>query len=96
MKCAAEILAITITLENKRKIVICTCYRVGTLGMKNRSEIHDFLRKIRIKKNISNLIITGDLNLSSVNWPENMSSDKTEQSFIDTFSNFGLEQLIKP
>ena len=39
LKHEAEILAIEVTLENKTKIIIATCYRVGTLGMHNADEI---------------------------------------------------------
>ena len=35
IKCKAELLAVEITLEDKSKIIIVTCYRVGTLGAEN-------------------------------------------------------------
>ena len=37
--CSAELLAIELTLPNKTKIILTTCYRVGTLGISNCSEI---------------------------------------------------------
>ena len=39
LKCQAEMLAVEIVLENKTKIIISTCYRVGTLGLNNAEEI---------------------------------------------------------
>ena len=93
-KCAAEFLGITLTLKNKKKIVLCTCYRVGNLGLKNHSEVQNYLRKLKTKKGISNIIVIGDLNLSSINWPDYSSTVAVEEIFLNTFSNFGLEQLI--
>ena len=52
LSCAAELLGITLTLKNNKKIAICTCYRVGTLGKRNHEEVHEYLHKIRARKNI--------------------------------------------
>ena len=39
LKCMAEILGIEIQLENKTKVIIATCYRVGTLGVQNAEDL---------------------------------------------------------
>ena len=51
-KCSAELLAIAIELRlsNKTKMILTTCYRVGTLGMTNCSEILNALGKLSSKK----------------------------------------------
>ena len=50
LKCKAEILAIEIMLENNTKIIISTCYRVGTLGLNNAEEILKVISTIMRKK----------------------------------------------
>ena len=39
-------------------------------------------------------MIAGDLNLPGIDWQNYCSSNPIEQLFLDTFSNFGIEQLI--
>ena len=46
----AEILGIEIQLENKTKVIIATCYRVGTLGLQNAEEILKGVRTLTRKK----------------------------------------------
>ena len=46
----AEILGIEIVLENKTKVIIATCYRVGTLGLLNAKEILKGVRTLTRKK----------------------------------------------
>ena len=43
VKCAAELLAVILTLPDCTKIIISTCYRVGTLGISNCKEIMNTL-----------------------------------------------------
>ena len=50
LKCMAEILGIEIVLENKTKVIIATCYRVGTLGLQNAEEILKGVRTLTRKK----------------------------------------------
>ena len=50
LKCMAEILGIEIVLENKTKVIIATCYRVGTLGLQNAEEILKGIRTLTRKK----------------------------------------------
>ena len=45
LKCQAEILSVEIDFGNSRKICISTCYRVGTLGDENHSEIEKISKK---------------------------------------------------
>ena len=61
LKYEAEILAVEITLENKTKIIIATCYRVGTLGMRNADEILKALRIITRKKSVKKCVMIGTL-----------------------------------
>ena len=57
LKYNAEFLAIELVLENENKIIVATCYRVGTLGIDNcrevAKEINTLLRKKRVKKILS-------------------------------------------
>ena len=41
LKCRAEILSIVLTDKTGKKTIICTCYRVGTLGTGNHDRIKD-------------------------------------------------------
>ena len=50
LKCKAEMLAVEIVLENKTKIIISTCYRVGTLGLNNAEEILNAVSTLMRKK----------------------------------------------
>ena len=50
MKYKTEFLAIELILEDKSKIIIATCYRVGTLGMDNYRNISDIIRRLLRKK----------------------------------------------
>ena len=92
LKCNAEFLAIELVLENKNKIIVATCYRVGTLGIDNCREvaINTLFRKKRVKK----FFLIGDFNLSNADWSNNCSSNGTEQAFIEEFIRAGLIQLI--
>ena len=55
VKCAAELLAVELTLPDCTKIIISTCYRVGTLGISNCKEIMNTLNKLSRKKCFVNL-----------------------------------------
>ena len=95
LKPEAELLSVELTLSNKRKIVICTCYRVGTLGTSNHSKIKQHIEALAKRKNVAQIIIVGDFNLKSIDWSEPASSIiPIEQNFIDTFSDLGLQQLV--
>ena len=47
VKCTAELLAVELTLPDCTKIIITTCYRVGTLGVANCNQIIQTLNKLR-------------------------------------------------
>ena len=93
-KCAAEIVAVTLTFKSGKKMVICTCYRVGTLGDTNYKEINSYLQKIRARSGLTNLIVVGDFNFPEVDWESNHSRNSIDQNFLDMFSNLGFAQLI--
>ena len=93
-KCSAEIVAATLTFKSGKKMIICTCYRVGTLGDANYKEINSYLQKIRARSNLTNLIVVGDFNLPDIDWESNHSCHSIDNHFLDMFSNLGLAQII--
>ena len=91
--------AVELTLDNKSKLIFCTCYRVGTLGLHNHEVIADNLRSLflRNKKRVAKIFIIGDFNLSSVHWPLDNNlpiTNLTEKCHVDTFSELDLVQCI--
>ena len=94
LKCKAEMIAIELVLDDGSKIVISTCYRVGTLGTSNYQEIVNALQKLLRKKRLKKFSLVGDFNLSSTNWVTNLSTHSTEQMFLDAFIRLGLLQCI--
>ena len=93
-KASAEIIAVTLTFKSGKKIILCTCYRVGTLGEHNLKEVESYIKKIRSRRGISSLIVTGDFNLPSVDWDTHHSNVAIERSFLDLFHNLGMDQII--
>ncbi len=89
-----EMLAVRITFPNAQSIIICTCYRVGTLGLPNHATIVKYIHSLVCKKNPPKIYIVGDFNLPSADWPNAKSDIPIEQSFIDSFSDLSLSQLI--
>ena len=94
IKCGSEILAIQLTMGNGKKVVICTCYRVGTLGIPNHDTIIGGLRSFLCKKKLERAIIIGDFNLSEASWSTLSSPMPIEQMFINSFCQIGLKQCI--
>ena len=94
IKCRAEILGVTLKFSDGRKFIICTCYRVGTLGSVNHTYIDEYLRNLRMRRGISNICLVGDFNMRHTHWQSLHSSDSVEQSFINTFSDLGFTQLV--
>ena len=94
MKYKAEFLAIELILEDKSKIIIATCYRVGTLGIDNYRNISDIIRRLLRKKRVKKFFLIGDFNLNKANWLLNTSTNSIEQAFLDEFVQAGLIQLI--
>ena len=83
-----------IILNDASKIVITTCYRVGTLGIQNCNEICHALTKLLRKKRVKKLFIIGDLNLHNVNWDKNSSLSNVEKLFLEEFFRLSLIQCI--
>ena len=94
VKYKSEFIAIELILEDKSKIIIATCYRVGTLGMENFRNISDIIKLLLRKKKVKKFFLIGDFNLSKANWLLNTSTNSIEQAFLDEFVQAGLVQLI--
>ena len=94
VKCAAELLAIELSLPDSTKIIISTCYRVGTLGISNYNEIMQALNKLSRKKMLRKFVIIGDFNLKGVNWDMGNSTNSLENEFVNGFADLGLLQCI--
>ena len=95
LKCNAEILGVELLLSDGKKVLICSCYRVGTLGASNHSQIDNYLKSIKRKRKINSIYMIGDMNLAHANWDTLSSTDHVEQSFINTFCELGFDQLIQ-
>ena len=97
VKCAAELLAVELTLPDCTKIIISTCYRVGTLGISNCKEIMNTLNKLSRKKMLRKFVVIGDFNLKNVNWNAGngiISTSSLENEFLNGFADLGLLQCI--
>ena len=88
--CSAELLAIELILPNKTKIIVTTCYRVGTLGMSNCSKILNILGKLSRKKMLRKFIIVGDFNLNGIDWGSGYTRSSIEREFLNGFADLGL------
>ena len=94
IKCNAEFLGISLTFNDGKKVAVCTCYRVGTLGYQNHSTIEQYLNKLRSRRGISNILLVGDFNMCHTDWQGFHSSNAVEQTFLNTFSDLGFVQLV--
>ena len=90
----AEVLSIELKIPNKKKVCLSTCYRVGTLGDLNHSELNNHFREIARNNKIRAHFILGDFNLDTVNWDNHTSINRIQTKFLDTFNNLGLSQQI--
>ena len=95
VKCSAEILSIQLTFPDGKKLVVCTLYRVGTLGTENFTKIESYLQNILKRRGINNFVLLGDMNLSTINWETLDCTCEIEQNFIDMFDSLGLSQHVK-
>ena len=95
VKCKAELLAVELILEDKSKIIVVTCYRVGTLGIDNTNEILAAIRTLVRKKSVRNLIMVGDLNLKGVNWVDGIGKSNIENVLLNGFAECGLVQCVR-
>ncbi len=90
----AELVAVEFTTGTGFKFIICTCYRVGTLGMVNHDKIVSSIRSISKRRKLSKIYVLGDFNLSSVSWDALTSDVPIEQSFVNSFADLGLVQCV--
>ena len=93
-QCAGEILGVTLKFNDGRKLILCTYYRVGSLGIDNHNEFKSFIRKARSRRGVVGIIVAGDLNMPKIDWENFSSTEGIDKLFLDSFSNFELEQLI--
>ena len=97
MRKGAEIVSVEVKI-NDEKLIFCSVYRVGTLGSVNHDSIMSSLKSFYGGRNLKNVVIAGDLNLSSVSWPLNEETNdfsQIDRLFIDSFSELGLHQCIE-
>ena len=92
VKCAAELLAVELTLGDGSKIILTACHRVGTLGQSNCNEMLQTIKKKMFLK----FVVIGDFNLKAkgVNWVIRKSKNRIENEFLKGFSDLGLLQCI--
>ena len=83
-------LAVEIELENKTKIIISTCYRVGTLGPNNAEEILKAVSTLMRKKSAKKVILVGDFNLPHINWSDGMGVSTIDNTFLNGFAENGM------
>ena len=95
LKCKAELLAVEILLEDKSKIIVVTCYRVGTLGNDNAEEILNAIKTLTRKKSVPKFIFIGDLNLKHIDWENGIGRGSLENRFLNGFAESGLVQCIR-
>ena len=82
----AEMLALELIFENNTKIIIATCYRVGTLGLENADEILKALKVLSRKNSVKKLILVGDFNLPKIDWSNGTGTSTLENIFPDGFA----------
>ena len=92
--CAAEMISVKLTLPDKKRFCISTCYRVGTLGESNLLEIGNRLKFVAKSKQIKYDFLVGDLNLDLIDWAHVSSNNRLQCRFLDLFADVGLTQLI--
>ena len=94
ISCKAEILGVTLKFRNGKKVAICTCYRVGTLGVANHNNIESYIQGVLSRRGINNMVLIGDFNMAHTQWSSYQTNDNVERLFLDSFSNFGFQQLV--
>ena len=94
LKCMAEMLALELIFENNTKIIIVTCYRVGTLGLENADEILKALKLLSRKNSVKKLILVGDFNLPKIDWSNGTGTSTLENIFLDGFAECGMIQCV--
>ena len=96
LKSKAEFLAIELKLTDNSKVIIATCYRVGTLGHSNLNEISKSIRTLIRKRGegVKEFVLVGDFNLPKINWGDLSSYTTLEQDFQNMFAENSLLQCI--
>ena len=90
-----QLLSVILNLPNNKKLCISTFYRVGTLGLENYSEIENYFKTLASKKKLDKHILIGDLNLSSVTWPEGLTTCDLQNQFLEfILGDLGHSQFI--
>ena len=94
-KCSAEIASIQLNFQDGQKLVVCTLYRVGNLGIDHFEKVEKYLQTIRKRRGITQFIVVGDLNLNKIDWnsPDEC-KDNVESSFYKLFNDLDLTQII--
>ena len=64
------------------------------MGAENFSAVENYITKIRRRRKVTGIVIVGDMNFPNVNWTDFVTTDPTEQLFLNMFGNISLEQLI--
>ena len=90
----AEMLALELIFENNTKIIIATCYRVGTLGLENADEILKALKVLSRKNSVKKLILVGDFNLPKIDWSNGTGTSTLENILLEGFAECGMIQCV--
>jgi hypothetical protein len=88
-----ESLWISITLNQKEKLLFECIYRSPNSSEENTSQLNDLLRDIANKKH-QQLLITGDFNFPGINWSTNSGSNERERTFLDAVNDSFLHQHV--
>ena len=64
------------------------------MGPENHKKVEKYITTIRRCRKVSGIFIIGDMNFPKTNWEDLVSTDPTEQLFLNTFGNLSLEQLV--
>ena len=91
IQCACEILGVTLTFNDGRKLIFCSYYRVGTLGVENHGAFRNFIKKAR---GVKGIVLAGDLNMPKIDWENFSSTENIDRLFLDSLTNLEHEQLI--
>ena len=94
IQCAGEILGVTLTFNDGRKVILCSYNRVGTLGVENHDACRDFIKKARSRRGVKGIVLAGDLNMPKIDWENYSSTENIDRLFLDSLTNLELEQLI--
>ena len=94
IKCSAEFLAIEFVLKDKTKMIVSTCYRVGTLGRDNFEEISKAIKTLTRKRGVKKFILIGDFNFPHINWNTQSSNVSLEQEFLNMFAENVQIQIV--